>query len=432
MKKIPKSLIILGVCLVLAVTLVLILLLADFGGSQGETFRTAKVIAVNKPATLLRGEDSMDVYEGLTLQDGDRITTAAGGRVDLKLDTDKYIALGENTEVSFLLEGNPQEGAIRLHQTAGTIHHTIENPLAEGDSYEVHTPDAVMAVRGTDFTTIVSKTENGTQTRTEVWAGSVEMKPNNQEQAPKNLGPGESAVAGTVGDAPAHFLADCPVCTQMVQPPEAHLLSCGEAHYSCDGKNHETKRVCGHLACSEGDHESKHTCGHYICDIGDHDKLSCGNYACQAGHEIGACGHCTCDDSYESHKRMPCGHYTCKMEDLGHSLLPCGNYDCHGNGHIYCYGCGGCICTGDHSQHPCEHLACMGGTHDSKPCGHFACDEGKHDYLACGHYSCDGRIHDAYHSCGSLLCAEGHEDCVYCGQCMCTGKHGESICNVTE
>ncbi len=439
MKKSFKPLMILGVCLAVAVALILILLLADFGGRQEETFRTAKVIAVDGSATLRRGEDSMDVYQGLTLRDGDQITTAAGGRVDLRLDTDKYVVLEESTAVRFQLEGDPRKGIIRLYQTAGTVHHTIENPLAQADRYEVHTPDAVMAVRGTDFLTNVSQTENGTQTSTEVQAGIVEMKPNNQQESPQTLGPGESATAETVGDGPAHFLVACPACAQPVQTLQEHLLSCAEDHYSCEGshvscgeENRETELTCGHLAGTEGDHESKRPCGHYICADGDHEKLSCGNYMCQPGHGARGCGHCICAGIAEGHSWMPCGHYTCNMEDMGHYLLPCGNYDCRGNGHACCYGCEGCICVGDHSQLLCGHLVCMGGTHDPRPCGHFTCDEGSHDYLTCGHYACDGRIHDGFYSCGNLFCAEGHGDCVYCGQCMCTGQHGKNICNTAE
>ncbi len=394
-----------------------------------ETFRNAKVIGISGTAALLRGDVSMELYEGLVLQGGDQITTGADGRVDLKLDDDKYVILEANTKVTLELQGDPQRGAIRLHQVSGTIHHTIENPLTDGDSYEVHTPDAVMAVRGTEFTTIVNGTDQGSQTTTQVQDGSVEMTPNNSEEPGRTLGANESATVGTESGGASHFLDVCPVCSQNISAAMEHQLSCGNGHYSCDGNNHDPL-PCGHFVCTEGSHDSL-SCGedHYTCDGKDHDTvLSCGNLACTEGHSARGCGHCVCIGSDGAHSKMPCGHYTCNQIDAGHYRLSCGNYDCRGGEHWVCYGCENCVCTGDHSQLSCGHLVCQGGTHDGLPCGHFSCSTGSHDSLSCGHYACDGLIHDAYHPCGNLLCTPGHDqlECGHCicEQCTCAGSGG--------
>ncbi len=439
MKKTGKRL------LFLTVVLCLFSLLTGCGGKK-ERFRSAKVIAVRGTATLSRGEDSFAVYEGLVLQSGDRLTTQADGRVDLKLDEDKFVLLEENTAVSLLLEGDPQKGAIILQQTRGTVHHAIENPLAEEDSYQVHTPDAVMAVRGTEFDTIVTQTDAGSQTETRVQEGNVEMTPTGQEESTRKLGPGERAVAGQTEGEGGRFLNTCPRCKQELVSQETHLLTCGNEHYTCDGDDHsvlpcghlacatgdhKSTRPCGHVACAQGDHESTRPCGHPVCAEGSHEKLSCGDYVCASGHGQRSCGHCICDTGFESHDLMSCGHFACNSWDRGHGSLPCGYYACSGNGHSQCYGCGGCTCTGNHAMLACEHLACMGGTHTALPCGHFACTEGSHEAQPCGHYACDGKVHDAYLDCGNLLCADGHTACLFCGQCVCTGVHGETVCNPT-
>ncbi len=397
--------------LALPALLVLLALAACTGGagSPAETFRNAKVLSVTGSATLTRDGDALAVYAGQVLRGGDSLTTDAGSQVSLKLDGDKYVVLEENTAVVLRLEGSPEKGAIRLHQTAGTVHHSIENPLGDGDSYEVHTPDAVMAVRGTDFSSTVGQGETGSQTTAQVREGSVEMTTTGPDPEARTLGPGEAATAGQTGDGQSQFLNACPLCFRPLEAEESHLLSCGRDHAVCDGLDH-SPLSCGHTACAEGDHET---------------VLSCGSLACAQGHGRQGCGHCLCAGG--DHSLLPCGHYTCTAGDAEHRLLDCGNYGCR-SGHQTCYSCGKCVCTGDHSPRPCGDPACAQGSHSGLPCGHWACTQGNHSGLPCGHYACDGKIHDAYSSCGSLMCTPGHEDCLFCGQCLCTGSHGETVC----
>ena len=73
----------------------------------------------------------------------------------------------------------------------------------------------------------------------------------------------------------------------------------------------------------------------------DHEMLNCGNYACHAGHGLGACGeHCICTGD---HSKMACGHYGCEIGYfIDHTTqLDCGHY--------------ACTATGDHSQLACGH-----------------------------------------------------------------------------
>ncbi len=424
MKKTVNPFIFLMLCGILSV------LLAGCGGAE-DTFRNARVISVSGIAGLLREENTMDVYEGLVLKGGDQITTGDNGRVDLKLDEDKYVVLEPGTTVTLELEGNARKGAIRLHQVSGTIHHTLENPLSEADSYEVHTPDAVMAVRGTDFITSVFQTEAGTQTTTEVQDGAVEMTPNNSQDPSQTLEPGESATAKTDSGEPSRFLIFCPVCDQEVEMLEAHLLSCGSGHYGCDGQDHGIL-PCEHFACAEGAHTTFRDCGvHYICAQGDHErKRACGHFVCAEGEheETFACGHPVCQGG--THNRLLCGHYACDGRNHG-GTYSCGHYTCLGGDHGLLK-CGHRACQGgDHQMMDCGHRACKGGSHKTLRCGHYACDKGgSHKILSCGHYACDpADLEHATLSCGNYACRGGsHSRCYSCESCVCTGDHEKLSC----
>ncbi len=438
-----------GLLIVLAAVLVLCIiggvLLFGRGGEEEPTFRSAKVLSVTGQAQLLRDGEEMSVYEGLLLRTSDQITTGADGRVDLQLDTDKYVVLEADTQVCFRLEGSPEAGLIRLEQTSGTVHHKIENPLAQEDGYEVQTPESVMAVRGTEFTTTRLTTAEGGQTQTQVRKGRVDMTLPGGEK--RTLGAGENATASQApGEAP-HFVEEkvekllCPACGQEVQLVNAHKLSCGGDHYSCDQQDHTTILSCGNLVCTEG-HEAL-PCGHCGCDKQDHTTiLSCGSLVCAEGHEALACGHCGCDK--QDHATiLSCGSLVCAE---GHEALPCGHCGCDKQDHTTILSCGSLVCAEGHEALACGHcgcdkqdhstvlscgsLVCAEG-HEALACGHCGCDGKAHTQMACGHFACDTQTSGNHQqlSCGSFACREPeHTPCEVCGDCTCTGEHALQVC----
>lgn len=73
---------------------------------------------------------------------------------------------------------------------------SIENPLAEGDSYEIVTPDGVMAVQGTQFRVAVGVSPDGNarETRVSVLEGTVYVQLNNHAQDQTSLTAGQEAI----------------------------------------------------------------------------------------------------------------------------------------------------------------------------------------------------------------------------------------------
>ena len=144
MKLSKKALALLGGGVVLAAAVIVVVCVVLFGGE--ETYRSVRVLEYQGEATVTRDGEEFAVYDDLVVQGGDGLTTGADGEVDLRLDQDKYLVVESSSQVAFQLEGNTEQGAIRIELQAGAVFNSIENPLAEGDSYEIVTPDGVMAV----------------------------------------------------------------------------------------------------------------------------------------------------------------------------------------------------------------------------------------------------------------------------------------------
>ena len=142
------------------------------------TYRNVKVLETEGEAYVTRKDTQISVYEQMIIQGGDSMVTGKDGRVDLQLDDDKYLVVEEDSQVEFELEGNKEKGAICIHLNQGAVYNEIDNPLARDDSYEIHTPDGVMAVRGTKFRVSVRTSSNGKkrETRISVFDGTVHVQ----------------------------------------------------------------------------------------------------------------------------------------------------------------------------------------------------------------------------------------------------------------
>ncbi|MCD7981217.1 MAG: FecR family protein, partial [Clostridiales bacterium] len=146
-----KTLIIFVAVAAAAVVLVTVGVVRTRMSDSNETYRNVKVLETEGTAELTREAETMSVYEQMLIRGGDILVTGADGWVDLSLDDDKYAIVEPSSELEFELEGEKGNGAIRLHLNAGAIYNDIEDPISDGDSYEIETPDGVMAVRGTEY-----------------------------------------------------------------------------------------------------------------------------------------------------------------------------------------------------------------------------------------------------------------------------------------
>ncbi|MGN0427625.1 MAG: FecR domain-containing protein [Agathobacter sp.] len=146
-----------------------------FLGQKEESYRSIRIYELNGTATIQRENiGEVDAVENLYLDSGDRIFVGADSTMRLKLDEDKYILVEENSILSIVAEGTSADSKTSIHLEQGAITNEIQNPLSENSTYNVSTPNSVMAVRGTVFRVEVLFDEAGeVYTKVSTFEGSV-------------------------------------------------------------------------------------------------------------------------------------------------------------------------------------------------------------------------------------------------------------------
>ncbi len=119
----------------------------------------------------------MAAYENLMLQSGDSVAVASESSMRLKLDDDKYLLAEQDTLMNIVADGDDADAKTYIDLKQGSVTSEIQNKLGPNASYEVNTPNSIMAVRGTIFRVEVAKNESGeTDTRLTVFEGTVSAR----------------------------------------------------------------------------------------------------------------------------------------------------------------------------------------------------------------------------------------------------------------
>lgn len=127
-----------------------------------DAYRVIKVFEIEGEAFVSReNTGELEAYEGMNLESGDVLHVGDGSYMRLSLDNDKYILLDSGTVLELIAEGSSNDSRTVVNLKEGTILNEITNALSANSSYEVNTPKATMAVRGTSFKVTVTKTDEG-------------------------------------------------------------------------------------------------------------------------------------------------------------------------------------------------------------------------------------------------------------------------------
>lgn len=145
---------------------------------KGEEFyRSILIYELEGTANIEReGAGEIRAAEDLYLESGDRLTVADDSSMRLKLDDDKYAMVEENSILAIEGAGNAKDSKTKIDLVQGAITNEIQNPLSTDSTYEVNSPNSVMAVRGTIFRVeVTTDEEDGTCTKVSVFSGKVSM-----------------------------------------------------------------------------------------------------------------------------------------------------------------------------------------------------------------------------------------------------------------
>lgn len=138
-----------------------------------ETYRLLKVDSYAGYVTLQRNTAEDKIVEGMHLKSGDMVSTGDGSNILLLADDDKHLFAEENTGFSIVTVGNKEKGSITINLEYGSALISIDNKLNTDSSFEVHTPNATLSVRGTVFRATYDKA--GMYTMVEILEGIVEI-----------------------------------------------------------------------------------------------------------------------------------------------------------------------------------------------------------------------------------------------------------------
>ena len=171
MKTLPlKKVLLIALAAVAVVAAVVVFVLSQQG------YRSVRVYRLDGEAELTRSNRTMVPAEGTMLRSGDHLKTAVESWLYLQIDDDKYMLAEPETSFSIIAKGTSERSRTKIELEFGALVSHLTNPLSDDSSYEVETPNSVMAVRGTSFRVSVWYDSEGvSHTKLEVFEGIVEV-----------------------------------------------------------------------------------------------------------------------------------------------------------------------------------------------------------------------------------------------------------------
>ena len=138
--------------------------------------RTVLTEDLHGTVTATSDAGTMNLVQGDKLVSGQDVATEDASDLTLLLDTDKHVYAEEKTRFNLEATGVPGSTKTLLKLTEGTLRSVIDNKLGPEETYEVTTPNAAMAVRGTDFTVTVKNVNGDCITTVKVDSGIVNVQ----------------------------------------------------------------------------------------------------------------------------------------------------------------------------------------------------------------------------------------------------------------
>ena len=154
---------------------------------EEDSYRNIKIVELEGDATITRKEKEYDAYVNMSLRSNDNILVKEASSLILKLDSDKYLYVGEKSNID-LVSSNKDSSKTLIKVNEGSIVSEVKNKLNEGEEYGVETPNSVMAIRGTTFGVTVSHFDDFCEITYKLIKGKIELAVIDQDGSNYNAG----------------------------------------------------------------------------------------------------------------------------------------------------------------------------------------------------------------------------------------------------
>ncbi|MFH2069672.1 MAG: FecR family protein [Elusimicrobiota bacterium] len=121
----------------------------------------------------------------MPIEQGNRVKTFKGASCDVVMNDGSTLRISENTDVDFsVLSYKNKKQKYKINITAGKILGLLGKIQTSGSYIKLKTPTAVMAVRGTDFSIVVSSEK----TNVGLFEGALAVKPADEDETESETG----------------------------------------------------------------------------------------------------------------------------------------------------------------------------------------------------------------------------------------------------
>ena len=124
--------------------------------------RTACLIYVEGPCTVMREGATINATSEMPLYSGDTIYTGIDASARIRLDNDKFLYLDATTRINLTATGTPENSHTLVYVEAGSMLTEVKETLADGSTFDIVTPNTSTSIHGTEVVTQVEITVDGT------------------------------------------------------------------------------------------------------------------------------------------------------------------------------------------------------------------------------------------------------------------------------
>ena len=114
-----------------------------------ETQRTARVVEVNGPCSILREGATINAIADMPLYSGDTFFSGVNASARIMVDDDKFLYLDAATRINFTASGTPDDTHTMIYIETGSMLTEVKEKLAEGETFDIVTPNTCTAIHGT-------------------------------------------------------------------------------------------------------------------------------------------------------------------------------------------------------------------------------------------------------------------------------------------